>query len=123
MKMKCDFCGIEHWDWFHHQFHVSNKKLAQMDHDEMLSALIRGTEKLVMERTEWESLCCYLNYNIFVLSESKNHTRPLYVRNIGIFKELLKVAELHQRMKYIELCRKYQEDLYNSHLEIHRSEV
>ena len=94
-----------------------------MDHDEMLSALIRGTEKLVMERTEWESLCCYLNYNIFVLSESKNHTRPLYVRNIGIFKELLKVAELHQRMKYIELCRKYQEDLYNSHLEIHRSEV
>ncbi len=123
MKTKCEFCGIDHWDWFHNEFHVPNTKLAQMDHDEMLSALIRGTEKMIMERTEWEALCCYLNYNIFILSESKFSHRPLYVRNIQIFQNLLNVAELHERMKYIDLCHKYQEDLYNSHLEIHRSEI
>ena len=123
LKTKCEFCGKDHWDWVHNKFSYINSKLAQMSHNELLSAIIRETEKHMTEKSDWDALLCYLKYNVWVLSSSKNANNRLHRRNISIFNELHALAEKRDRMMYIERCEQLQKELYQKHLEVMKAEI
>ena len=94
-----------------------------MSHNELLSAIIRETEKHMMEKSDWDALSCYLQYNVWVLSSSENAGNKLHLRNISIFNELYEIAEKRDRMKYIERCEHLQKELYQKHLEEMKAEI
>jgi len=117
LKTKCEFCGKVHWDWYHNKFSQSGSKIAMMSHNELLSAIIRESEKNMIEHTDYDAVLCSLHHNLFVLSNSDASNSWLHKRNIGIFKELIALLEKRDRMEYIARCEELQKELYEKHLE------
>jgi len=117
LKTKCEFCGKVNWDWYHNKFSQSGSKIAMMSHNELLSAIIRESEKNMIEHTDYDAVLCSLHHNLFVLSNSDASNSWLHKRNIGIFKELIALLEKRDRMEYIARCEELQKELYEKHLE------
>ena len=88
-----------------------------MSHNELLSAIIRESEKNMIEHTDYDAVLCSLHHDLFVLSNSDASNSWLHKRNIGIFKELIALLEKRDRMEYIARCEELQKELYEKHLE------